>query len=59
MQAVDLGFEPKNLAFAQLAIPRGEYQTPAARGQLLRHMLTRMQALPGVLDATIVTLRHK
>jgi putative ABC transport system permease protein len=55
LQAVDLGFEPKDLAFAQIAVPRGEYKTPAARGQLLRNILMRMRALPGVLDATIVT----
>jgi putative ABC transport system permease protein len=54
MQSLDIGFDPKNLVAAPIAIPKGQYQTAEGRGQLLQQILIRLQTMPGVIAATVV-----
>jgi putative ABC transport system permease protein len=55
MQDVDLGFDPKNLGSAFITFQRGQFQTAEGRGQLMQQILTRLQAMPGVTAATVVS----
>jgi predicted permease len=52
LQTVDLGFHPENVLHARLPLPRGQYQTAAAKQVLFRQLLDRVQALPGVVAAS-------
>jgi putative ABC transport system permease protein len=55
LQAVDLGFDPKDVLMARVAVPPGQYSTAVSKGQLFRRLLARVQALPGVVAATAVS----
>jgi putative ABC transport system permease protein len=55
MQVVDLGIDPENVLHARLPLPRGHYKTASEKQVLFRQMLSRLQALPGVVAATGVT----
>ena len=48
---MDLGFDPENMLAARLPLPRGQYQTRRREAAVLRQLLTRVQALPGVVAA--------
>jgi putative ABC transport system permease protein len=55
MQVVDLGINPENVLHARLPLPRGQYKTASEKQVLFRQMLSRVQALPGVVAATGVS----
>jgi putative ABC transport system permease protein len=52
LQAVDVGYDTKNLFTAQLSLPRGRYQTAASRDALSAQLLDRLANLPGVAAVT-------
>ena len=52
LQRVELGFNPDNILVARLPLPRGQYDTAAAKQQFFQKLLTRLEALPGVVAAT-------
>ena len=49
---VELGFEPKNILFAQVALPPGRYDTADQKRLFMQRVLERLNALPGVISAT-------
>jgi putative ABC transport system permease protein len=51
LQTVDLGFNPENVLYARLPLPR-QYETAAAKQRLFSQLLDRVQALPGVVAAS-------
>jgi predicted permease len=55
LQRVDLGLNPDNILVARLPLPRGQYETAAAKHQFFRTVLARIHALPGVVAATETT----
>jgi putative ABC transport system permease protein len=55
LQAVELGFEPARVVLARVALPLGQYRTTASQAPFVRQVLTRLQALPGVMGATTFT----
>jgi ABC-type antimicrobial peptide transport system permease subunit len=55
LQQVDLGLNPDNILVVRLPLPRGQYETAAAKHQFFRTLLPRLQALPGVVVATETT----
>jgi len=55
MQQVDLGFQPNNILFTRLPLPKGQYKTTAQKQRFFRQLLTRLQMLPGVVAATTTT----
>ncbi len=55
LQQVDLGLNPDNILVARLPLPRGQYDTAAAKHQFFRTLLPRLHALPGVVAATETT----
>jgi len=55
LQQVDLGFNPDRVLVTRLPLPRGQYETPAAKGQFFRQVLQRVQAIPGVISAAETT----
>ena len=52
LQTTDLGFDPNNIVVARLPLPRGQYTTAAAKQRFFDTVLSRFQALPGVVAAT-------
>jgi putative ABC transport system permease protein len=52
LQTVDLGLNPDNILVARLPLPRGQYDTAAAKQRFFRDLLQRLHALPGVVAAT-------
>ncbi len=52
LQTVDLGLNPENVLSVRVPLPRGPYQTAAARRQFFEQVLSRVQALPGVVTVT-------
>jgi putative ABC transport system permease protein len=52
LQRVDLGLNPDNILVARLPLPRGQYDTAAAKQRFFQTLLPRLQALPGVVAAT-------
>ena len=52
---VDLGFEPDGVLAANVALPRGVYDTPAARLAFFEAAAERLRATPGVEHATFAT----
>src|SRR5262245_49977022 len=55
LQNVDLGLNPDNILVARLPLPRGQYETAAAKHRFFATLLPRLQALPGVAAATETT----
>jgi predicted permease len=55
LTTVDLGFNPNQVLFARLPLPRGQYQTGPEKQRYFSQLLTRFQALPGVTSATTTT----
>lgn len=51
LQQVELGFSPDHLLISRLPLPRGQYNSAAAKGQFFRKVLQRVQTLPGVVAA--------
>jgi putative ABC transport system permease protein len=52
MSNVRVGFNPKTVICAQLAIPRGRYDTAVQKQVLVEKILERVKALPGVAAVT-------
>ncbi len=52
LQRVDLGLNPENILVARLPLPRGQYDTAAAKQRFFQTLLPRLQSLPGVVAAT-------
>ena len=52
LQRVDLGLNPDNILVARLPLPRGQYETAAAKQRFFQALLPRLQRLPGVVAAT-------
>jgi len=52
IQQVDLGFNPNNILVARLPFPRGQYKTPDDKRRFFSQLLSRLRALPGVVEAT-------
>ena len=46
LQQVDLGLNPDNILVARLPLPRGQYDTAAAKQQFFQQLLPRLQACP-------------
>ena len=55
LQQVDLGFNPDNILFARLPLPRNQYKTSADKQRFYRQLLDRLHATPGVVSATETT----
>ena len=49
---VELGFDPSKILYSQLAIPVGHYDRGDQKQRLIRPVLDRIAALPGVLAVT-------
>jgi putative ABC transport system permease protein len=49
LQSVELGFDPARVLAARLPLPRGQYQTAAAKQQFFEPLLARLGSLPGVV----------
>jgi putative ABC transport system permease protein len=52
LQHVDLGFNPRNVLSADLALPNARYGTADEKTRFLRQVLQRVKTLPGVTAAT-------
>jgi len=48
MRAVDLGFDPDNVATLVVALPSAEYGEPSAAARFWEELAQRVQAIPGV-----------
>ena len=54
LSTVDLGFDPDNLLTGQLQIQTSQYPTPEERNQFFNSLLQEVEALPGVVSATLI-----
>ncbi len=50
---MDLGFDPRNLVHARLALPQGRYTTAIQKKQFFEQVMQRVTTLPGVTAATV------
>jgi putative ABC transport system permease protein len=55
LQTVDLGMNPDNVLVARLPLPRGQYTTATQKQQFFRELLRRLQAVPGIKVATVMS----
>src|SRR5260221_5556629 len=55
LQQVDLGFNPADILYAELALPEGRYDTASQKKVLFRKIFDRINAIPGVTAATVAT----
>ena len=51
LQRVDLGLNPDHILIARVPLPRGQYNTAAAKQRFFEKLLPRLQSLPGVIAA--------
>src|SRR4029453_18466300 len=56
LEAVDRGFNRRNLAVIKLLLPDARYPSPAARERFYGRLLPKLAALPGATGATTVHL---
>ena len=54
LQSIDRGFEPENLAVIPVMTPEDRYKDAPSRVALYRDLLSRIEALPGVVSATTI-----
>ena len=54
LQTLDPGFRPERLLFAELAFPSSKYPTLEEIHGLLTRIVPRVEAIPGVVSATVV-----
>jgi len=54
LSMLDLGFDPENLLTGQLQIQVSQYPTPEERNQFFTSLLEEIEALPGVVSATVI-----
>ena len=55
LTAVDLGYDPVQVAVARVSLPSGRYTNDVARRQFFDALVARVQALPGVAAASVAT----
>jgi predicted permease len=55
LQRVDLGFNPDHVLAGRVPLPRGVYDTAAAKQRFFQALLQRLQAMPGVVAASAAT----
>jgi putative ABC transport system permease protein len=53
LQHVDLGFDPSNILYVNLALPNARYSTADEKRHFLQQVLGRVKTLPGVTAATV------
>jgi putative ABC transport system permease protein len=51
---VDVGFKPERLLTLEYRLPRTKYREPAAQWQFHRHVIERIQEVPGVQSVSLV-----
>jgi predicted permease len=54
LSTVELGFDPQNLLTGQLQIQAADYTTAEERNQFYASLLEEIEALPGVVSATVI-----
>jgi putative ABC transport system permease protein len=55
LERVDVGFDPAKVAYANLSIPEGRYDTANQKEVLFRKILDRLAVVPGVIAASEAT----
>jgi predicted permease len=55
LQTRDLGFQPQGVLHARLPLPRGQYRTAQEKRHFFRQVLERVEALPGVVTASVTS----
>jgi putative ABC transport system permease protein len=55
IERVDLGFNPANVLFARIPLPKGRYDTAQEKRIFFQQLLQRIAATPGVIAATEAT----
>ena len=55
LERVDIGFNPADVLYADLALPEGRYDTAVQKQIFFRKILDRMKAIPGVTAATVAS----
>ena len=55
LQTVELGLDPENVLHARLPLPRNQYRSAEEKRQFFRQVLDRVEALPGVVSATVTS----
>jgi len=53
LERIDLGFDPSNILYADMAYPAGRYATADQQRSFLQQVLARVRTLPGVQSATV------
>ena len=48
---IDLGLRADDLVFARIKLPEGQYQSAAAKNELVNQIVARVQSLPGIAGA--------
>jgi len=55
LATVDLGFDPENVLTGRVRIQEGDYPTPVERSQFFTSLVEEIEALPGVVSATVAS----
>lgn len=55
LQSVELGYDAEQVLFVRVPLPRGQYETAAAKQRFFRELISRVQALPGITAVTTAT----
>ena len=55
LQNANLGFEPKGLYTLNITAPKGHFPNAASRAQLVRALMTRLGAVPGVRSVSLAS----
>jgi predicted permease len=55
LRSVELGFNPESVLAMEMDLPETKYQTPEELGVFQRDLLAKVEALPGVESAGLVT----
>jgi putative ABC transport system permease protein len=55
LRSIDVGFNPSHLLTMKIALPPARYDTPQKRFAFFSDAVSRVEAIPGVRDAAMVT----
>jgi putative ABC transport system permease protein len=55
LQTQELGFNPEGMLHARIPLPRGQYREAEEKRVFFRQVLDRVEALPGVVSATVTS----